>query len=226
MQAFVAQPIIFVGVRRRHAACACPATTYYAQRGSHWSTTGIPASRLHSPQRAAAGYQPSGSTGGAAYSLAPSQRIFRSSVGRLREPAAPLPERSSECQVRSSSGYPLQYPPPKKNQKGTRPCLLAHLGTLRSCSLPRRRDPATVVLGAGPIGFLHFDVTPGRLGGGRGIWDVVGSLHSRLRERERRGQGQAFVVHCGVRPQDRGEASLAVSRVAVAQRAAASRNQA
>ena len=34
---------------------------------------------------------------------------FGSSVGRLREPAAPLPERSSECQVRSLSGYPLQY---------------------------------------------------------------------------------------------------------------------
>ena len=37
-----------------------------------------------------------------------------------------------------------------------------------------------------------------------GIWDVVESLHGRLRERERRDQGQAFVVHCGVRPQDRG----------------------
>ena len=37
-----------------------------------------------------------------------------------------------------------------------------------------------------------------------GIGDVVESLHGRLRERERRDQGQAFVVHCGVRPQDRG----------------------
>ena len=54
------------------------------------------------------------------------------------------------------------------------------------------------------IGFLHVDVdvASGRLGGGRGIWDVDGSLHGRPRERERRGQGQAVVVHCGVRPQD------------------------
>ena len=42
---------------------------------------------------------------------------------------------------------------------------------------------------------LGPDVTSGRLGGGRGIWVVVGSLHGRLRERERRDQGQAFVVH-------------------------------
>ena len=62
------------------------------------------------------------------------------------------------------------------------------------------------------IGFLHVYVASSRLGGGRGIGDVVESLHGRLRERERRDQGQAFVVHCGVRPQDQGEPPLAVSR--------------
>ena len=41
---------------------------------------------------------------------------------------------------------------------------------------------------------------------------VVGSLHGRLRERERRGQGQALVVHCGVYGHRTGEASLAVSK--------------
>ena len=57
---------------------------------------------------------------------------------------------------------------------------------------------------------LHVDVVvaSGRLGGGKGILVVDESLHGRRRERERRGQGQAFVVHVVyARP-----ASLAVSR--------------
>ena len=53
--------------------------------------------------------------------------IFRSSVGRLREPAPPLPERSSECQVPFTNGYPLQYPPKKRPP-------ISHLATC-SCSL-------------------------------------------------------------------------------------------
>ena len=61
---------------------------------------------------------------------------------------------------------------------------------------------------------LHVDVVvaSGRLGGGKGILVVDESLHGRRRERERRGQGQAFVVHVVYGNRTQGEASLAVSR--------------
>ena len=63
-----------------------------------------------------------------------------------------------------------------------------------------------------PVRCRRPDVILGRLGGERGIWVVDGSLHGRRRERERRGQGQAFVVHVVYGNRTQGEASLAVSR--------------
>ena len=80
----------------------------------------------------------------------------------------------------------------------------------------------------GCVGCRRSPVSSGRLRGGVGIWVVDESLHGRLRERERRGQGQAFVVHVvyGNRTGGAAEASLGGGlEGAVAQRAAASRNQ-